>query len=200
MICVCISVLLVRDGHLSHNNVTHIKRLRLSSFNPLSLHFSPSISSSVCQSLSQFLTPPPVHLQPIYPSPHLSKKVRPRDADDKRACTKRRLALEGWMCDNKVWLFPDSLTMSVAVKEENGCCKSPSGMHNMETLLNLHGRTYRVSVTKRHSNLLTHIRHMHMLLYVHTILYVHIHGHTNTLACTHKIINGGGESPSAVGE
>lgn len=185
MICVCISVLLVRDGHLSHNNVTHIKRLRLSSFNPLSLHFSPSISSSVCQSLSQFLTPPPVHLQPIYPSPHLSKKVRPRDADNKRACTKRRLALEGWMCDNKVWLFPDSLTMSVAVKEENGCCKSPSGMHNMETLLNLHGRTYRVSARYKTPLKLayTYKTHAYVALCAHDIVCTHPRSHKHS--CMH---------------
>lgn len=185
MICVCISVLLVRDGHLSHNNVTHIKRLRLSSFNPLSLHFSPSISSSVCQSLSQFLTPPPVHLQPIYPSPNLSKKVRPRDADNKRACTKRRLALEGWMCDNKVWLFPDSLTMSVAVKEENGCCKSPSGMHNMETLLNLHGRTYRVSARYKTPLKLayTYKTHAYVALCAHDIVCTHPRSHKHT--CMH---------------
>lgn len=161
---VCVRVLLVRDGHLSHNNVPHIQEdqqaphlsiLPFLSPHSLSFYFSLRLPKSIIDwekniSPSTSLHPQPLSSSLIHPSIHppifhiflpffypkcvccfcalcvcicicLSVCVcrRGRDSDDDDcACIKQRLAWEGWMCDNTVWLFPDSLTMSEAVKEE----------------------------------------------------------------------------------
>ena len=91
-------------------------------------------------------------------------------------CTyKQRLALEGWMWDNKMWLFPDSLTMCVAVKE------GMDATSHLQASSHFYRDTHTCSVGEIQISTHKHIRTM--MLNLHTYMFAYsqnVHKHMRT--------------------